>query len=72
MIYELLGLSGSDDPELKIRDRDEQLSGMTWKASHLMETGDLPGAARAYSNILESFPGDPVAKLLLKESAESN
>ena len=72
MIYELLGLSGSDDPELRIRDRDEQLSGMTWKASQLMETGDLPGAARAYSHILERFPGDPVAKLLLKECAESN
>jgi len=71
MIYELLALRGSDDPELRIRERDEQLSAMTWKASQLMESGDFPAAENAYRTILESFPGDPVAKLMLKDCAES-
>ncbi|HEX7563759.1 MAG TPA: adenylate/guanylate cyclase domain-containing protein, partial [Bradyrhizobium sp.] len=67
MIYELLALRASDDPELRIRDQDEQLSAMTWKASQLMQSGDFLAAERAYRSILESFPGDPVARLLLKE-----
>jgi class 3 adenylate cyclase len=66
MIYELLALRTSDDPELRVRDRDEQLSTMTWKASQLIEAGDLPAAERAYRAILEIFPGDPVAKLMLR------
>jgi class 3 adenylate cyclase len=71
MIYELLALRGSDDPELRIRNLDEELSAMTWKASQLMEVGDFPAAERTYRTILESFPGDPVAKLMLKECAEA-
>jgi class 3 adenylate cyclase/ABC-type nitrate/sulfonate/bicarbonate transport system substrate-binding protein len=67
MIYELLAFLASDDPELRVRDREEQLSAMTWRASHLIEAGDLPAAGRAYREILESFPGDPVAKFMLKE-----
>jgi class 3 adenylate cyclase len=71
MIYELLALRGSDDPELRIRNRDEELSAMTWKASKLMEVGDFPAAERTYRTILESVPGDPVAKLMLKECSEA-
>jgi hypothetical protein len=33
MIYELLARRTSDDPELMVRDRDEQRSAMTWDAS---------------------------------------
>jgi class 3 adenylate cyclase len=66
MIYELLALRASDDPELRIRDRDEQLSRMTWEASQLREAGDFPAAERAYRAVLESFPGDPVAELMLR------
>ena len=71
MIYELLALRASDDPELRIRDRDEQLSAMTWKASQLMEADDLPAAESAYRAILECFPGDSVAKLMLKECSKT-
>jgi class 3 adenylate cyclase len=42
MIYELLALRASNDPELRVRDRDEQLSAMTWKASQKFEAGDFP------------------------------
>jgi len=67
MIYELLALRASDDPELRVRERDEQLSMMTWEASQLIEAGDLRAAECAYLAILEGFPGDPVAKLMLEE-----
>ena len=71
MIYELLALRATDDLELRIRDRDEQLSAMTWKASQLFEAGDRLAAAKAYRVILESFPSDPVAKLMLGECMET-
>jgi len=65
MIYELLALRDSDDPELSARDRDEQLSAMTWHASRKFEAGDFPAAERAYRDILKSFPGDPLAKAMV-------
>jgi class 3 adenylate cyclase/ABC-type nitrate/sulfonate/bicarbonate transport system substrate-binding protein len=65
MIYELLALRDSDDPELRARDRDEQLSAMTWHASQKFEAGDFPAAERAYRDILKSCPGDPLAKAMV-------
>jgi class 3 adenylate cyclase len=67
MIYELLALRASDDPELGVRNRDQQLSEMTGHASRLIEAGDFLAAEHAYRAILESFPGDSVAKLMLRE-----
>ena len=69
MIYELLALRTSDDPEVKVRDRDEQLSAMTWQASQKFEAGDLPAAERAYRDILNEFPEDPLARFMLAECA---
>jgi class 3 adenylate cyclase len=70
MIYELLALRATDDPELRVRDRDEQLSAMTYHASQQIEAGDFAAAERAYRAILDNFPGDPVAKFMLKECEE--
>jgi class 3 adenylate cyclase/ABC-type nitrate/sulfonate/bicarbonate transport system substrate-binding protein len=70
MIYELLALRASNDPELRVRDRDEQLSAMTWKASQKFEAGDFPAAERAYLAVLKSFPADSVATFMLKVCAE--
>jgi class 3 adenylate cyclase len=67
MIYELLALRASDDPGLSVRDRDAQLSAMTWQASQRFEAGELAAAERAYRAILDNFPGDPVAKFMLAE-----
>jgi class 3 adenylate cyclase len=67
MIYELLALRASDDPELGIRGRDEQLCAMTWQASQQMEASDFAAAERAYRAILDDFPDDPVAKFMLAE-----
>ena len=70
MIYELLALCASDDPELGVRERDEQLSTITWKASLKFEAGDFAGAERGYRGILDNFPGDPVANFILKDCEE--
>jgi class 3 adenylate cyclase/ABC-type nitrate/sulfonate/bicarbonate transport system substrate-binding protein len=67
MIYELLAIRTSDDPELRVRHRDEQLSTMTWQASHQLEASDFAGAERGYRAILDNFPGDLVAKAMLEE-----
>src|SRR5271163_1229947 len=72
MIYELLAFRASDDPELRMRERDEQLSAMTWKASLLIEAGNFTAAARAYRTLLDNFPDDPVAKFLLGECKEKS
>ena len=70
MIYELLAFCVSDDAELKARDRDEQLSAMTWQASQQFEAGDFAAAERAYRALLDDFPGDAVARFMLRESEE--
>ncbi|MDH2355820.1 ABC transporter substrate-binding protein [Bradyrhizobium sp. SSUT112] len=67
MIYELLALSASDDPELRGRDGDEQLIAMTWHASQKFEAGDFAAAEHAYRVVLNAFPSDTVATLMLKE-----
>jgi class 3 adenylate cyclase/ABC-type nitrate/sulfonate/bicarbonate transport system substrate-binding protein len=66
MIYELLALRDSDDPELGMRDRDEQLSAMTWKASNYFEHGEFSAAAKVYCEILQTFSDDPVAEAMLR------
>jgi class 3 adenylate cyclase/ABC-type nitrate/sulfonate/bicarbonate transport system substrate-binding protein len=67
MIYELLALTGSDDPELQVRGRDHELCAMTSRALERFGARDFTAASRAYSAILESFPGDSVAEVMLKQ-----
>jgi class 3 adenylate cyclase/ABC-type nitrate/sulfonate/bicarbonate transport system substrate-binding protein len=67
MIYELLALRASDDPELRVRALDEQLSAMTWQASQHVEARNFAAAERAYRAVLDNFPADPVAKFMLAE-----
>jgi adenylate cyclase len=65
MVYELLGMAKSDDPELEIRPEDKKLSVMTWVASKSFENGDLSESADHYREILGEFPNDPIAKAML-------
>lgn len=65
MFYELLGIRGSDDPELLGRKEAHLLSEMTWEASGCFEGGEYGDAARCYRKILEMFPGDPAAISML-------
>jgi class 3 adenylate cyclase len=69
MIYELLAIRAGDDPDLKVRDRDEQLSAMTWQASQKFETGNFPAAERAYRDNLNEFPEDTLAKFMMAQCA---
>ena len=69
MIYESLALRTSDDPDLRVRDRDEGLSAMTWQASQKFEIGNFPAAERAYGNIRQEFPEDSLAKFMMAECA---
>jgi adenylate cyclase len=41
MVYELLGMAGSDDLELETRSSDRRLSELTWSASTFFEKRDL-------------------------------
>jgi adenylate cyclase len=65
MIYELVGLTNTKDPELLVRASDRKLSDMTWCASKCFEAGDFGGAARGYREILGQFPCDGVARAML-------
>jgi class 3 adenylate cyclase len=67
MIYELLALRTSNDPELRVRDCDQQLSAMTWKASQKFEAGEFPAAESVYHEILKEFPKDSLAKFMIAE-----
>jgi class 3 adenylate cyclase/ABC-type nitrate/sulfonate/bicarbonate transport system substrate-binding protein len=69
MIYELLALRISDDPALRVRDRNEQLSAMTWQASTRFEAGNFPAAERSYRDILKEFPEDSLARFMVAECA---
>jgi adenylate cyclase len=65
MIFELLGIAGSDDPELRPDANSTELSELTSKASALFEAGDFRAAASAYRRILARYPADPVAEAML-------
>jgi adenylate cyclase len=71
MIYELIGIENSNDPELDAHPDGRRLSEMTWAASRCFEAGDLEGAARRYREILEHFPNDGVAKSMLAACLQS-
>jgi class 3 adenylate cyclase/ABC-type nitrate/sulfonate/bicarbonate transport system substrate-binding protein len=68
MIYELLALRTSHDPDVRVRDRDEQLSAMTWLASQKFEAGDFSAAEPAYRDILKEFPEDSLARFMMREA----
>lgn len=65
MIYELVGLANTNDPELQAGPADQRLSKLTWAASNCFEAGDIAGATGRYQEILREFPNDGVAKAML-------
>jgi adenylate cyclase len=71
MVYELLGIADSDDPELQARADDKKLSEMTWIASGYYEKADFTGAALRYAAIVKAFPNDAVAKSMLSAAQAS-
>lgn len=67
MIYELLALRAASDPDLGVRNRDDELCAMTWTASRLVDAGDLSGAEQAYRAILNIFPEDSLAAFMMAD-----
>ncbi len=67
MIYELLALRDTQDPELCMRNDDAERSEMTWRASREFEAGNIAAAERAYGDILGKFPADPLASIMFQE-----
>lgn len=65
MIYELVGLANTDDPELQAGPADQRLCELTWAASNCFEAGDIAAATGRYQEILREFPNDGVAKAML-------
>jgi len=65
MIYELLGIRGSDDPDLRPAGGAVELGELTKSASDLFEAGDHRNAANAYREIVRRYPADPVARAML-------
>ncbi|WP_083636332.1 ABC transporter substrate-binding protein [Bradyrhizobium sp. AS23.2] len=65
MVYELLGIRNTDDPQLAPPDGFERLCEMTRVASSYFEQRDFDEAARRYEEMLIAFPLDPLAKSLL-------
>ena len=66
MVYELLGVRDSSDPELRPAETAAELSELTQSAFDLFEAGDHRNAADAYRKILVRHPTDPVAKAMLE------
>jgi class 3 adenylate cyclase/ABC-type nitrate/sulfonate/bicarbonate transport system substrate-binding protein len=67
MIYELLGIADSDDPELRPEDGAVELIRLTREASALLESERLNEAVAAYTQILGRYPDDTVARAMLAE-----
>jgi adenylate cyclase len=72
MVYELLAIATTDDPELAPRDSDEALVTLGKRAAKLRASGDLAGATAVYRETLAQFPDDRVTQLLLNELEMSN
>ena len=64
-IYELMGVYGADDPGLEPSPETQQLCKMTRLAYEALVKEDFALAARRYREILNEFPGDPVASTLV-------
>ncbi len=65
LIYELLGLKDSEDPELMPREGALELSELAFQAFQALEQRDYAAARRIYERSVEQFPGDVVSQMLL-------
>ena len=66
MIYELLGVRNSDDPELQLSENGQKLSDLTWGAAKCVGRGEFDAAADRYREILQLFPNDSLAMVMLR------
>ncbi len=64
LVYELLGIAGSADPELKAGERDIARCKMTTMAMACLTSGDVAQALDLYEKLLAEFSDDRVARLM--------
>ena len=64
MLYELVGISDSADPELQTSERELQMCRMTEAAADAFLSGRVADAIQRYDNLVVAFPDDPVARHL--------
>nr|MBA3539737.1 hypothetical protein [Deltaproteobacteria bacterium] len=72
MVYELLAIAGTTDPELMPRDGDAELVTLSTRAAELCASGEIAAAAETYRAMLVRFPDDKVTRLLLAQLAPQN
>ena len=65
MVYELLAIAGTDDPELMPRDGDAELVALSARAAELRASGEVAATTDAYGALLVRFPEDRVTQQLL-------
>jgi adenylate cyclase len=71
VIHELLGIAGSDDPELATSAGDVRLCELTADAWEAAARGDAVEARRRYEAMQTEFPHDPVARHMLAHLAKA-
>jgi adenylate cyclase len=64
LVYELLGVADSVDPELKAGERDIVRCRMTTTAMECLTDGRVAEARGRYEELLAEFPDDKVARLM--------
>jgi class 3 adenylate cyclase len=65
MVYELIGLRDTADPELSAADAATRLCSITACAMTAMTAGHLTEARVKYREILAEYPSDPVARFMV-------
>ena len=70
LVYELLGIRDSDDPELRVADRDIERCRLTTTAMASFDAGRFVEARDQYQRLLDAFPDDGVALAMLDFAAQ--
>jgi len=65
MVYELIGIRDTDDPELSADDAATRLCTMTTCAMTALTAGHLIEARVKYERLLAEYPSDPVARFMV-------
>jgi class 3 adenylate cyclase len=71
MVYELIGIRDTTDPELSAGDEATRLCAMTTGAMAALTAGDRAEARAKYHDILAEVPADPVAKFMFDDLVEA-
>ena len=64
LVYELLGIIGNGDPELRVDGRDIECCRMTEVAMALHDAGRFVEARDQYQRVVDAFPEDGVARTM--------